>query len=223
MKKTIGFVTGGLDFNGNTVYEKALGGSESALIYMARELAKLDNEVTVYCNCDRPGVYDGVDYRPTQAYLHDEKSQFDTLIVSRFTDFLALPIDAKMNILWCHDVDCNNFKDAVGVADGIFCLSEFHRSIFNENYKMDPKDWIWLTTNGYDQTIETKEIPWEQKKNNYIYASRPERGLKLLLEKIWPEIIEKNPDAILHVCGYEHTLGRPKEIEELYEDRKSVV
>lgn len=218
MKKTIGFVTGGLDFNGNTVYEKALGGSESALIYMARELAKLDNEVTVYCNCDRPGVYDGVDYRPTQVYLHDEKSQFDTLIVSRFTDFLALPIDTKMNILWCHDVDCNNFKDAVGVADGIFCLSEFHRSIFNENYKMDPKDWIWLTTNGYDQTIETKEIPWEQKKNNYIYASRPERGLKLLLEKIWPEIIEKNPDAILHVCGYEHTLGRPKEIEELYEE-----
>lgn len=218
MKKTIGFVTSGLDFNGNTVYEKALGGSESALIYMARELAKLDNEVTVYCNCDRPGIYDNVDYRPQQAYLNDEKSQFDTLIVSRFTDFLALPLDTKMNILWCHDIDCGNFRDALGVADGIFCLSEYHRSLYNENYKLNPKDWIWLTTNGYDQSIETKEVPWEQKKNNYIYASRPERGLKLLLEEIWPEILEKNPNAILHVCGYEHTLGRPKEIEELYEE-----
>lgn len=216
MKKTIGFVTGGLDFNGNTVYEKALGGSESALIYMARELAKLDNEVTVYCNCDRPGIYDGVDYRPQQAYLSDEKSQFDTLIVSRFTDFLALPLDTKMNILWCHDIDCNNFKDALGVADGIFCLSDYHRSLFNENYKVEPKDWIWLTSNGYDQTIVTQHVSWEQKKNNYIYASRPERGLKLLLEKIWPEIVDKNPDAVLHICGYEHTLGRPKEIEELY-------
>lgn len=218
MKKTIGFVTSGLEFNGNSVYEKALGGSESALIYMARELAKLDNEVTVYCNCDKPGIYDGVDYRPIGAYLSDEKSQFDTLIVSRFTDYLALPLDTKMNILWCHDIDCNNFKDAIGVADGVFCLSEFHREIFNENYKLDPKDWIWVTSNGYDNTIQSKHIPWEQKKNNYIYASRPERGLKVLLESIWPEIIEKNPDAILHVCGYEHTLGRPKEVEEMYEE-----
>ena len=218
MKKTIGFVTAGLEFNGNTIYEKALGGSESALIYMARELAKLDNQVTVYCHCDKPGIYDGVDYRPQQAYLSDEKSQFDTLIVSRFTDFLALPLDTKMNILWCHDIDTNNFKDALGVADGVFCLSDYHRSLFNEHYKLDPKDWIWLTTNGYDQTIETKEVPWEQKKNNYIYSSRPERGLKLLLEEIWPEILEKNPDAILHICGYEHNLGRPKEIEELYEE-----
>lgn len=216
MKKTIGFVTGGLDFNGNTVYEKALGGSESALIYMAREMSKLGNEVTVYCNCDKPGIYDGVDYRPQQAYLSDEKSQFDTLIVSRFTDFLALPLDTKMNILWCHDIDCNNFKDALGVADGIFCLSEYHRDLFNENYKLEPKDWIWKTSNGYDQTIITNPLSWEQKKNNYIYSSRPERGLKLLLEKIWPEIVEKNPDAVLHICGYEHTLGRPKEIEELY-------
>ena len=92
MKKTIGFVTGGLDFNGNTIYEKALGGSESAMIYMAKEIAKLNNEVTVYCNCDKPGMYDGVDYRPLQSYLSDDKSQFDTLVVSRFTDYLAFLI-----------------------------------------------------------------------------------------------------------------------------------
>lgn len=218
MKKTIGFVTSGLDFNGNTVYEKALGGSESAMIYMAKEMAELGNEVTVYCNCDRPGIYGNVEYRPLQAYLSDEKSQFDTLIVSRFTDFLAMPLDTKMNFLWCHDIDSSNFKDALGVADGVFCLSEFHRELFNENYKMDPKDWIWITSNGYDQSINIPDIPWEQKKNNYIYASRPERGLKLLLEKIWPEIVEKNPEAVLHICGYEHTLGRPKEVQELYDE-----
>lgn len=218
MKKTIGFVTSGLDFNGNTVYEKALGGSESALIYMAREMAKLGNEVTVYCNCDRPGIYDGVDYRPQQAFLSDEKSQFDTLIVSRFTDFLALPLDTKMNVLWCHDIDCGNFKDALGVADSVFCLSEYHRSLFNENYKLEPKDWIWLTTNGYDQNINIPSMSWDQKKNNYIYASRPERGLKFLLESIWPEILENNPNAVLHICGYEHTLGRPKEIDDLYQE-----
>ena len=43
MKKTISFVTLGLQFNGNSLIEKSLGGSESAMIYMARELAKLGN------------------------------------------------------------------------------------------------------------------------------------------------------------------------------------
>ena len=38
MKKTIAFVTAGLQFDGNSLTTTALGGSESALIYMAREL-----------------------------------------------------------------------------------------------------------------------------------------------------------------------------------------
>ena len=40
MRKNIAIVTGGLEFNGNSVNEKAIGGSESAVIYMARELVK---------------------------------------------------------------------------------------------------------------------------------------------------------------------------------------
>jgi hypothetical protein len=126
MKKTVAFVTGGLKFNGNTIYEKALGGSESALIYIARELSALGNEVTVYCSCDKPGTYDDVDYRSMDNFMIDEKSQFDILIVSRFTDFLALPVDTKLNILWCHDIDATNFKDAIGSTDRVFCLSDYH-------------------------------------------------------------------------------------------------
>jgi glycosyltransferase involved in cell wall biosynthesis/2-polyprenyl-3-methyl-5-hydroxy-6-metoxy-1,4-benzoquinol methylase len=216
MKKTIAFVTSGLQFNGNTIYEKALGGSESAMIYMAKEIAKLGNEVTVYCECDKPGFYESVEYRTLQQYFADEKAQFDLLIVSRFTDFLALPIDTKMNILWCHDVDCGNFKDAIGVSDRVFCLSDYHKSLYVENYNITPSNYIWKTSNGYDQTIPTKEVSFEEKKNNYIYASRPERGLKFLLEKIWPEIVEKNPDAVLHICGYTNDFNIPDHAKQLY-------
>lgn len=218
MKKTIGMVTAGLEFNGNSVYEKALGGSESALIYMARELQKLGNEVVVYCHCDKPGIYDEVDYRTLDQYLADDKAQFDTLIVSRFTDFLALPVDSKMNILWCHDIDSGNFRDALGCTDRVFCLSEYHKGLYVKNYEIEPTNYVWKTTNGYDQTITTQYVPFEQKKNNYIYASRPERGLKLLLEKIWPEILEKNPNAVLHICGYENTLGAPEYVEKIYQE-----
>jgi glycosyltransferase involved in cell wall biosynthesis len=218
MKKTIGFVTAGLKFNGNTVNETALGGSESALIYMAREMSKLGNDVTVYCDCDKPGMYDGVDYRSQEQYISDEKAQFDTLIVSRFTDFLALPVDSKMNILWCHDIDVGNFRDAIGCTDRVFCLSEYHKDLYVKNYDIEPTNYVWKTSNGYDQEIVTKQIPFEEKKNNYIYGSRPERGLKVLLEKIWPEIIERNPDAVLHICSYEHTLGMPDEVKKIHQE-----
>jgi hypothetical protein len=221
MKKTVAFVTSGLQFNGNTVYEKALGGSESAMIYMAKEMAKLGNEVTVYCECDKPGMYDLVEYRTLDQYFSDEKSQFDLLIVSRFTDFLALPIvNTKMNILWCHDIDCNNFKDAIGACDRVFCLSEYHKSLYVEKYKVSPANYIWKTSNGYDQTIVPKKVPFEQKKNNYIYASRPERGLKFLLERIWPEIINRNPDAVLHICGYTNNFNIPDHAKKLYDEIK---
>jgi glycosyltransferase involved in cell wall biosynthesis/2-polyprenyl-3-methyl-5-hydroxy-6-metoxy-1,4-benzoquinol methylase len=218
MKKTIGLVTSGLSFNGNTINEKALGGSESAMIYIARELAALRNEVTVYCPCDIPGIYDNVEYRSLDMYLIDEKSQFDVLVVSRFTDFLAVPLDTKMNILWCHDIDSTNFRDAIGVADRVFCLSDYHRQLFVDNYSIEPINYIWKTSNGFDETIETPFVPFEQKKNNYIYASRPERGLKLLLEKIWPEIVEKNPDAVLNICGYDHDIGIPEDVKKIYDE-----
>jgi len=218
MKKTIGFVTSGLKFNGNTVNEQALGGSESALIYMAREMARLNNDVTVYCDCDKPGWYDGVEYRSVEQYTKDNKSQFDTLIVSRFTDFLAMPVDSKMNILWCHDIDTGHFRDAIGCSDRIFCLSDFHKKLYVDNYDIDPTNYVWKTSNGYDQEIVTTPVPWEQKKNNYIYASRPERGLKLLLEKIWPEIVERNPDAVLSICTYEHTLALPDDVKKIHKE-----
>lgn len=218
MHKSICFVTAGLDFNGNSVYEKALGGSESALIYMAKETAALGHEVTVYCKCDKPAIYDNVDYRPLEKYMKDDICQFDVIIVSRFTDFLAVPIDSKLNILWCHDIDSANFRDAIGVADRVFCLSEYHKSLFVNNYTIEPTNYIWKTSNGYDQSIVTTKKSFDEKKNNYIYSSRPERGLKYLLEKIWPEVLDINPDAILHLCGYEHTLGVSEDIQKIYDD-----
>ena len=50
--------TEGLSFDGATPFERSLGGSESAVVFMARELAGLGHMVRVFCNCERPGEYD---------------------------------------------------------------------------------------------------------------------------------------------------------------------
>jgi len=224
MKKSISIVTSGLPFNGNTINETALGGSESAVIYIARELAKY-NDVTVYCNCDNPNIYDNVDYRTLAQFNNDEKSQPDVLIISRYTHFLSQPLDAKMTILWCHDVQVEHMEFALGTVDRIFCLSKYHKQLYQKQYNINPYSYIWQTSNGYDQNIITTK---NNKKDNYIYASRPERGLKLLLEKIWPEIISTNPNAILNLCGYnndnvdEQTKELYQEIDNLLDDSNNI-
>ena len=216
MKKSISFVTLGLQFNGNSLVEKSLGGSESAMIYMARELAFLGNDVTVYCDCDKPGIYEGVDYRSHIQFNNDEKCQTDVCIVSRYTEFLSYPLDSKLNILWTHDIFIDNPQLSISVADKIFCLSEYHKRFFQESYKLED-DAFWVTSNGFDSSLVSDIVPFEQKKNNYIYSARFERGLVKLLEDIWPAVVEKNPDAKLHICGYQNALANYQPGDMFYE------
>lgn len=147
----------GLPYDGTTVFQQGLGGSESAVTYQSRELARLGFSVTVFNNCDidhaRPGMYDGVQYRPLTDLAQDH--QFDIFISSRtvipfvdphhypsLNDNRALPLAAynlyerivsksKMRILWMHDTFClgDNFIEELAVNDRIttiFTLSDFH-------------------------------------------------------------------------------------------------
>ena len=216
MKKTISFVTLGLQFNGNSLIEKSLGGSESAMIYMARELSYLGNDVTVYCDCDKPGIYDGVDYRSYVDFNVDEKSQPDVCIVSRYTEFLSKPLDSKLNILWTHDISIDNPKFAMGIADKIFCLSDYHKKFFQNSYELED-DAFWITSNGFDKSLVSDVMSYDKKKNNYIYSARYERGLVKLMEDIWPKIVNKNPDAKLHICGYQSVPANYNQGGALYE------
>lgn len=122
----------GIPYDGLTVYNQGLGGSESAVTYVSAELASLGFDVTVFntCNVDHasPGIYDGVTYRPLADLALDH--YFDIVISSRtvipFTDpkdypalndGRAMPFQrmnlydrilskAKMRILWMHDTFC---------------------------------------------------------------------------------------------------------------------
>ncbi|CAB5221267.1 Glyco_tranf_GTA_type domain containing protein [uncultured Caudovirales phage] len=126
----------GLVYDGDTLKNRGLGGSESATILMARELAAIGFPVTVFntCNVDgcKPGVYDGVTYRPIKTITSEDK--FDIAIALRtvqpfvpdnlFAEFDAQPPgghgadelkcelfkpirdNAKLKILWMHDTFC---------------------------------------------------------------------------------------------------------------------
>ena len=122
----------GIPYDGTTVFKQGLGGSESAVTLVSKELAQLGFDVTVFnhCNIDHatPGVYDNVTYRPLGDLAQDH--QFDVIISSRtvipfvhpdnydkLNDRRAWPFHgmnlydrilskAKMRILWMHDTFC---------------------------------------------------------------------------------------------------------------------
>ena len=146
----------GLVYDGSTLSKKGLGGSESAVILMSRELAKLGFPVTVFCACNeddaKPGLYDSVLYRQIESI--SEEDQYDIVISSRtFVPFVpnhyyeafkaatryhpslfkTIRNNAKYKVMWMHDTFTwgeQNLEDMLinGWLDKVFTLSDFHTS-----------------------------------------------------------------------------------------------
>lgn len=137
----------GIPYDGTTVFKQGLGGSESAVTFAARELAKIGFSVTVFNNCDcghaKPGVYDQVVYCPLSKLAQDH--YFDIVVSSRtvipFTDdkdyarlgdkrsqpFAGMKLydrilaRAERRVLWMHDTFClgDNIIEELAVGNRI--------------------------------------------------------------------------------------------------------
>lgn len=150
---TIAFIDSlGLAYDGTTLTKRGLGGSESAVILMSRELAKLGFDVHVFNDCfsddARPGVYDGVKYIPITQIVN--YNSFDIVIGSRsvvcfspdnmkpqfkwadrLPNFERVVMNSRYRILWMHDTFCDGDQILeplvmAGRINEIFTLSDFH-------------------------------------------------------------------------------------------------
>jgi len=224
----------GLVYDGSTLSKKGLGGSESAVILMSKELAKLGFPVTVFnaCNYDdaRPGVYDGVTYRPV--FDIKETDRFDIVIASRTVKpfvpehfypnydndtehpcklFEPLRKNAKLKILWMHDTFCRgdiNVEELCvnGYIDKIFTLSDFHTAyITNCDHGKRRnfevlKNKIFMTRNGVVKYFDEVDISAKDK-NLFVYNASLTKGMIPLIDYIWPNVKKHIPSAKLKVIG----------------------
>lgn len=222
-------------FTGDTADKKPLGGSESALLYLSRELAKLGHKVVIYNNCGKEsGMFNNVDYRQftTLADLvnHSKKEDYDIFISFRDLPAFLFPIKAGKRVWWGHDDFSNvwNYSDMrkyLGGAflkfagllintfcDELFVVSRWLGDICAEKVAVKRKK-IYETKNGvylpyFDPPAGLTHDPYR-----LVYTSVPARGLDILLD-IFPEIKKRVPEATLHVyCGWD--LGMLKD-----EDKK---
>lgn len=85
----------GLNYDGTTLTKKGIGGSESSIISIAKELVKLDFSVTIFNDCETaetsPGIYDGVTYLPMRV-LGERNFNFD-IVISQRTVIPFTPLD----------------------------------------------------------------------------------------------------------------------------------
>lgn len=148
----------GVAYDGDTLNNRGIGGSEAAVILVAKELSDLGLDVTVYNACDeedsKPGIYDGVTYKPLSAIDTDNET-YDVVISSRtvnpfipnemynypqsthrkidYPRFEAIRKAAKLKVIWMHDTFCWGDDVLEHLAsnnhiDELWTLSDFHNN-----------------------------------------------------------------------------------------------
>lgn len=210
----------GLPYDGTTLEKRGLGGSESCVIYLTRELVKLGFDVTVFNRCEeddnRPGVYQGVNFRPL-AESHHSQEQFDVIVVSRTVapfledHYRTILNSAKWTMLWMHDTFLwgDKFMEDLVVnnqINEIMTLSDWHTTyVLNcnhekkRNYEM-LKNRTYVIRNCMGNYVEEVDV-YAKDPNQYVYNASVSKGMVTLLEDVWPRVKQEIPDAKLKIIG----------------------
>lgn len=124
-----------------------MGGSEEAVVYLSKELAKLGWKVHVYGDPGSDeGEYQGVIYHPYYKFNHLD--EFNILVAWRQPAFVDGNYKAKKMYLWCHDLlnSLDFTPERVTKWEKIIVLSPFHRSLIPN--VVDEK--VLISANGID-------------------------------------------------------------------------
>lgn len=124
---------------------RGIGGSETAVIQLARQWAKLGYKVTVFGDPRQDaGERDGVSYRPW--YEMNWKDEFNILILWRSPHLLDKEIKAKKLFMDLHDVASQlDWTDArTAKVNKVFVKSQFHRAMLPKI----PDEKVAIISNG---------------------------------------------------------------------------
>src|SRR5215207_10121203 len=116
---------GGLAVQGDDPVDLSLGGSETALVSMARSLSRFGHRVTAACVTGEPHERDGGEYLPAPQWEAARAGrECDVLLAVRFFQVLQQPMAARMYGMWLHDMPSPGIGPgmAPALARAAFCL-----------------------------------------------------------------------------------------------------
>lgn len=180
---------------GADTLNQGMGGSEEAVVYLARELALRGWQVTVFC--ERSDTYEDkqvgsppVVYRPWPEF--NPNDTFDIFVAWR-NPFQTYNIKARHVLVDLHDTTAAEQLMAVRLeVDTFLVKSQWHRSLYDKL----PDEQFAVIGNG----IVRGQIVPNITKRVYSagYFSSYDRGLATLLV-LWPQIRAQVPDATLDI------------------------
>jgi beta-1,4-mannosyl-glycoprotein beta-1,4-N-acetylglucosaminyltransferase len=216
--KNILFYTGfsEVDWNYSYMQNNALGGSEKAVAYLSKSFPK--NYNIFVAGVVKPESFDNITYvKLADISQLIKTTAFHTVIVSRYISFYEMFSECSFyqSYIWAHDTQllpygCNLNENQIltkwnNYITGCICLTQWHKDQFISKYP-ELSNKITLINNGLDLDSflngnATNAKKNKKQSNKFIYSSRPERGLDILLG-LWPQILDELPDAELVISNY---------------------
>lgn len=174
---------------------KPMGGSETALIEMAKYLAiKTKKPVKVFNQRDSKLKTDsGVEYI-SNAELNEYMSKFEPTVHIAWRH--NIKITNAPTYLWCHDLvtpGCEQVQN----FDYMLCLTPFHKDYVQAIQGINPEKII-VTRNGVPTEKFQSFTRKEKNPNKIVWLSSPDRGLERAI-KVIDLAKETHPDLELHV------------------------
>lgn len=217
---------------------KSLGGSESAIIHLCENWAR-KKKVQVFLNMPElefklePLVHKGVTYKHCNKFSF--RDHYKTLILWRVSGLFILNPHVKINAdkicvdLHDHNPEQNRmmFDAQYNSIDKIFYKSHFHKDIADQQFKVDKlsNQKAVIIPNGVEVDLFTYNSDIVKEPFRFQYSSSYFRGLKEILKYMWPKIIERIPNAELHLYyGFfdSDPIDERKEIEDLIKSSTNV-
>jgi len=196
--------------------QSGITGSEEAVIYLSKELAKLGYDVFVSGNPAPFSPHSLATKNPRFVKTpYDDGTFFDIGIAWRMPQCgAALKKRARKVYFWPHDY-CNVrlTDEEIASFDDVLWLSKTQRT---EWCSINPglAQFTHIFGNGIDpeqlEPVKSRANPW-----SCIYASDYLRGLEVLLET-WPEVKKGFPRATLDVYYGRHPTLLKRRIEKIY-------
>lgn len=191
------------EWNPEVFATKGVGGSEEAIVQLAKRWKEMGYDVTVYLNNGfKDEEYDGVHWRPFLAFNHRDKQ--DVVIVWRHPKPIDLNINADKIFVDVHDVISGDefTPGRLAKITRVMFKSQAHR----ENYPNVPDDKAMIVKHGLD-LVKFDERAAVVKRNPYkiVNTSSPDRGLLTsmdIIERVYNKLPEDLKYKLLFRWNY---------------------
>ena len=203
-----------LDYDGTTPRERGLGGTESAVVYLAESLARRGHRCIVFNGCGQEREVAGVEYARWESMpVRCIVERPDVIVAVRSWDTIGRLRLAPLQIFWTGDAFDQPFvqtlsnRDARQHIDFFMLQSDWQAATFQMHHAVPVAQTIKTTLGAAaSASVDTHPVVGASRPRRLAYVSTPFRGLDVLLE-LFPRIRQACPDAELHVFSSMRVYG----------------